>query len=200
MPVWLILPVAIGTALFSRLFARRYRIVRRCSEEHRVGLVTLTHHAKIPCDVALWAASHAQEIWEKLGDGFPKETLEPFELDVIWDRNRHMGFKLNHTSRAVINMAYFFIDVSHPDSQEQELRGTIAEELHHIVRYRERGEEEPYQFRPDPEESNHFELVLYYSINEFEYAALRFCAQATGNRSDLLGEVEEYREATGREI
>ena len=199
MPVWLILPVAIGATFVSQLFARRYQVFRRCSEEHRLGLVTLTHHAKVSCDVALWVASHALELWERLGADFPEETTEPFELDVIWNPHRSMGFKPNHTSRARINMAWFFIDVNHSDSQEQDLRGTIAEELHHIVRYRERGEEEPYQFRPDHEDG-HFGAVLYYSMNEFEYAAPRFCVQATGNRSNLLREVEEYRKATGREV
>uniref|UniRef100_A0A831YYX5 Uncharacterized protein n=1 Tax=candidate division WWE3 bacterium TaxID=2053526 RepID=A0A831YYX5_UNCKA len=194
MPVWLVLSLGISAAaVFVKLITRRYRIVHYCPEEHQMGPVILIHQAEVPCEMSLWVARHAQEIWEKLRDDFPEETQEALCLDVIWNPHAGPGWQPWNESRAVINMAEpALLDVVHNDFEARQkiMRGTIAEELHHIVRFRRFGEER-YQFRADPEDG-HLGAVLHYAVNEFETEALRFCVRTTGDRADLLREVEEY--------
>lgn len=113
---------------------------------------------------------------------------------MIHDLCRRPGWKEFGRSEAVINLAVPWSLGSGQaslDVRVQTLRGTIAEELHHLVRARRFGEEK-YEFRPDSEEE-HLGTVIYYAVNEFEYEALKFCVRATGDRADLLVEVEERR-------
>ncbi|GEM_PF-7123703 len=198
---WIFPLRAAATLTLTKLFPRRYQRFLWCSLEHRVGPVFLCHHASVPCEVAFWVARHAEKLWEALQVEFPKETQDGFVLDVICDRHRGPGFKPNGDSRAIINLSRFFLDTAHPsfESQERSLRGTLAEELHHVVRGRRFGEE-PYVFRGDGD-SDHpwLEELLHYALNEFETEALRFCVRATGDRAELLAEVEKYLERRGRE-
>lgn len=193
---------AAATLIVVLLFPWRYQRFLWCSLEHQVGPVLLHHHTQVPCDIALWVVRHAQKLWEELRMEFPEETQEDFVLDVVCDRDRGPGFKPNGESRAIINLSRFFLDITHPsfESQERSLRGTIAEELYHIMRCRRLGEES-YVFRSDGD-SDHpwLEEILHYALNDFETEALRFCVRTTGDRAELLAEVEGYLERRGREF
>ncbi|MEX0888012.1 MAG: hypothetical protein WDZ67_01400 [Patescibacteria group bacterium] len=192
----------VGLGLLARLWPKRYQVVPYCPEDHHRGSIQLRHHPKVPCDVALWVAEWAQVLWDQLREDFPKETEEEFELHVIWDPHRGPGFKPMNKPRAEINMACFFIEITHPgfEFQERYLRGTLAEELHHIVRDRRFGSE-PYTYRGEPD-SDHLwlEELLHYSLHDFEFEALRFCVRATGDRAELLERVEEHRRRRGRTV
>jgi len=187
---------ALATLTLTLLFPWRYRRFLWCAEEHQVGPITLRHHAKVPCEVAVWVGGRARALWGKLKAELPEETQDGFILDVVCDRTRGPGLKVNGEPRAIINLFRFHLDSTSSDFEDQErsLRGTIAEELYHIARSRRFGEE-PYVFRGDGD-SDHpwLEEILHYALNEFETEALRFCVQTTGDRAELLAEVEGYLE------
>lgn len=187
----------------QRAFSKKYEIVRVCSEEHRVGSISLKHHPRVTCQMALWIARQAQDLWNKLAADFPEETREELVLEVIFDPRTTPGWKVRNEPRVVINPVYFFLGKPTPAfaAKEQAIRGLLAEELHHLVRSRRFGEES-YFFLTDPEKGPVGGVggVAYYGINEFEYEALNFCVRATGDRADLLAEVEDYRRKTGRGV
>ncbi|HLD96703.1 MAG TPA: hypothetical protein VI794_03270 [Patescibacteria group bacterium] len=195
MPVWLIPPMAAGAVIFFRKLAARYRVVRYCSEEHQVESVSLfRHHPMVPCDMALWVARNAQDLWKELEEDFPEETRESFALSVIWNPHDGPGWTTRESRTVVINLGTpALLDVVHNDfeARKRMMRGTLVEELHHVVRHRRFGEEH-YRFRAEYDDK-HLGTVLYYAGNEFEYEALRYCVRITGDRADLLKEVEDCR-------
>jgi len=178
-----------------RLWPDRFQFAPFCFEKHQVGPIRISHYTKVPCKVALWVAEHAQKLWENLRTDFPEEMVAGVDLEVVWRRYSRMGWARLEDSRAVINLACFFLDINNPSFPEQErtLRGVIAEELHHIAYHRRYGRQGQV-FEVD-EESDQYELekIFYYAINQHEYEALRFCVRETGDRANLLQLVEAYR-------
>jgi len=182
--------------LLLQLLKKKYRLVPVCTIPHRLGPILLSHHAKVPCEVALWVAQRGREIWERgLRSEFPEETKEDVILTVVHIPYGKMGWADVEESRAVINLSCFFLDITHPSFEVQErlLRGVVAEELHHVAYFRRYGDEE-YVFRVEEDsDQRQLEKILYYALNPQEYAALRFCVQETGDRAELLQMVEAYR-------
>lgn len=193
MSVWLILFLGTLAAALWLLF--RPRIVSYCSEKHQVESVSLfRHHSIVPCEMALWVAQNAQDLWKELAADFPEENREPFALNVIWDPKGGPGWVTRDSRVVVINLGTpALLDVTRNDfeARKRMMRGTLAEELHHICRFRKFGEES-YRFRTE-EGDGHLGEVLYYAVNGFEYEALKFSVRTTGDRAGLLAEVEEYR-------
>lgn len=189
------LAFAVGS-LLVRLWPGRFQFAPFCFEKHQVGPIRLSHHTKVPCQVALWVAEHARKLWENLRTDFPEETVAGVDLEVVWRRYSRMGWARLEYSRAAINLACFSLDINHPSFREQErtLRGVIAEELHHIAYYRRYGRQGQV-FEVDEESNQYeFERILYYSLNPHEYAALQFCVRETEDRVGFLKLVEAHRQ------
>ncbi|GMR19121.1 MAG: hypothetical protein BMS9Abin34_247 [Patescibacteria group bacterium] len=167
-----------------------------CPSTHHVGPVNLTHHSSIECSTALKIAQMAREIWENsaLKDDFPSETSQGFELEVIFDPKKGPGYKPWGISRAVVNLSGAYLYFPYPGNKagNHSLKGTIAEELHHICRFRRLGDEKQV-FKYDPEDGP-IGVTLYYALNPLETEALRFVVKSTGDRANLLREVEEHFE------
>lgn len=169
-----------------------------CPLIHRVGPVILTHYNSVECFQAVGIANMAWKLWVDLGDDFPSETKDPLFLRVILDPKRKLGWKPFGTSIAVVNLAHRLPkSPTHPDFERRltSIRSTMAEEVHHVARFRRSGDAE-YTYINDPEEG-HLGVVLYYALNPHETEALRFVVEATGDRADLLGEVEECLKRRG---
>ena len=91
-------------------------------------------------------------------------------------------------SRAVVNLW---------EAGDLQIKGIVAEELHHIVRMRRFGDED-YVFRVDSESKQpKLERILYYALNPQETEALRFSVRVSGYRKELLCQVEDH--LAGRE-
>ena len=196
------LPMICGGLSFLALIvlwiALRDRGIDRnlCSAEHRFGPARYTHYAAIECPAAELVASWAAEIWEELREEFPAETELDFTLELILDPAEGEGrvWFQDGVSYAVVNLCGINLDITHPAYLEGEgrLRATISEELHHLVWFRNHGWFD-YLYEFDPESRDReMEEVLYYALNEHETEALRFVVRATGEREELLEQVDEY--------
>ncbi len=167
-----------------------------CPLIHRVGPVILTHYAAVECSRATEIAGMAREIWAHptLKGAFPKETSQEFEFEVIFDPKKDPGYRPWGTSRAVVNLSGAELYLAYPgqDVGTRSFKGTIAEELHHVCRFLRQGDEKQI-FKFNWEDGNDG-VLLYYTLNPPELEALRFVVEVTGDRANLLKEVEGYLE------
>lgn len=203
------LPIICGGISFLGLLIlyialRDRKIDRRlCPTVHRIGPARCTHSAAIECDLARLAASWAIEPWELLREEFPAETEEEFPLELKLDPAELKGrvWFSEGIAYAVVNLwgidfaspHPIYLEEIHPLGEtDRGPRGTIAEELHHLVWFRKYGHFD-YVYTYDPESRDRErETILYYALNEHETEALRFAVRATGERRELLEKVEAY--------